>query len=145
MNIDRNVIKSFTATVAKEAKVTSTSKIHIKIEVETTLKDAKIKDFQNEDIYNLTILDKVDDSFKLLKLNIYVVPNSREIEFLEKPQTIKNFFVIDKKNKAEFEFDIEENSIFLMEVKVDIFKPEGTKRRVITYEDSDDIDEGIVA
>ncbi|MEM6684543.1 MAG: hypothetical protein AAF617_02010, partial [Bacteroidota bacterium] len=57
-------------------------------------------------------------------------------------KSIHKEFVIENGAKGvSYQFDRDENSLLLIEVSFDGTRPDGTKRKVITYEDTDEIDD----
>jgi hypothetical protein len=113
--------------------------LHIDVTISTFLSNLEINEFSENDLYNLKIVDNAGATFKLLKFDVHLI-NSENLIALEKPVVIKREFRLKNKENANFTFDTDENSILLTDVKLNI-KPTGTKRAVITYEDTDVIDD----
>lgn len=140
MKTEKNPIKSVQMVVARENKET-TNQIHVELSVETTL-DVAFKEFSAEDINNLEAFNKDKTvTLNVLKLSIYLIPKtpvSSETIF----KTQKKFEITkDPEKGIDFKFDNYENTVFVVEIKVNDSRPDGTKRKVITYEDSDLIDQ----
>ena len=144
MKTDDNPIKSLKLVkVAKEKDAKSTNKIHVEVAIETILENFMIAKFSSEDIKNLT--SKGEEPLNIVRLFVNLIPKGEPV-VAEKPvDTLEGKLIIDKvKNEnTKFDFDEDENSILVVEVKINGVKPDGTKRKVITYDDCDEIDEGL--
>ncbi len=115
------------------------SKIYVYLTIWTLFPDVKIKSFETKDLLN----HKANvQSPGILNLNTFVVAKKNSI-LLEKPTVAFKFFELNKENDIDFEFNLNSDFIFLINIH-DLVRPEGTKRKVITYEDSDIIDETVL-
>ncbi|WP_298511816.1 hypothetical protein [uncultured Kordia sp.] len=140
MKTDDNPVKSLKLVkVAKEKDKKSTNKIHVEVAIETIFENLKIAEFSAEDIENLKTDGK--EPLNIVRLFVNLIPKG-ELVIAEKPgDPLKDKLKIDKAEGAKFEFNDDDNSILVVETRILGIRPEGTKRKVITYEDSDVIDQ----
>ncbi|AXG71514.1 hypothetical protein KORDIASMS9_03771 [Kordia sp. SMS9] len=141
MNRIKPQVTSFTAKVKRTKDAASADKIHVFATIKTNFTATVVK-FSQKHLYTLRMVDNAGDAFNLLKYDIYLIPSLDE-DASEQMVQHENLFKLEKEDGVQFEFDEEENSLFMMEVKIQGTRPEGTKRRVITYEDCDEIDEAM--
>ncbi|EDP95955.1 hypothetical protein U8527_13710 [Kordia algicida OT-1] len=140
MKTEKNPIKSVQMVVAREDKET-TNQLHVELTVETTF-DIDFKEVSSEDINNLEAFNKDKTAvLNVLKLSIYLIPKTKVSSETIFKNKHKFEIIKDPKKGIDFKFDNDENSVFVVEVKVKDARPDGTKRKVITYEDSDLIDQ----
>lgn len=114
-----------------------TKRLQIYLTIWSRFQDIKIDDFLEKDLQNKTANKGEIDELGILELNINVsgIPKPTS-----KPVAISKCIELENGKNANFIFDEDKNFIFLANVILPI-KPEGTKRRVITYEDADIIDD----
>lgn len=141
MKTDDNLIESFIVKVARDKNADTTENLHVTATIKTFFENVKIEPFSKTNLYNFTIVDNAGDKSQLLKLDIYVILPTKIVKSTELFEH-KNIYKFNKNEAADFEFDAGKNSVFLIEAKIKAknSKPEGTKRKVITYEDSDIIE-----
>jgi len=139
MNTNLNAIERLAVNIARDDNESS-ERLHIEVVISTYFSNSEIREFSKEDVYNLKVTDNQDAEVGLLKFNVYLVTSLDAIK-LEKPVEVKRSFQLKNKVNASFVFN--DSSILLTDVHVvSNMNPTGTKRTVITYEDTDVIDEG---
>jgi len=138
MESNRQLIESLQIQVKRD-DAKSTERLHVTVILSVFIANPIIKSFSKEDIYNLKVEDHHDELLNLLKLNVFVQVKN-DIIILQKPVTKTATFKI---NREEVDFNFNDQDAFLLVVEAKLFdiRPEGTKRKVITYEDTDVIDD----
>ncbi|WP_298420568.1 hypothetical protein [uncultured Kordia sp.] len=119
-----------------------TNKILVYATAWTTIPNLKFKDFENKDLNNINIIWE-DLDLKLLELKLYLIPDDGNEPPVRRFYAINYFLEIINNENAKFEFNNKDNNVLLTKVsmKVGTADPTGTKRTVITYEDTDIIDD----
>ena len=142
-----NVLESLKIQVKRSNNKVSANEIRIKLTIdEKYAKDYKFKDFSKEDLCNFTLIKSAETESKeklgILKFDAYLIfkKQSAAANGEDKPE---KEYKIKKENPEDFQFDNSENSLLLVQVFADGIRPTGTKRKVVTYEDTDIIDETI--
>lgn len=106
----------------------------------TTFPNIRLKKFERKDLRNVTILNPVALGF--LNLDLVLETQDVEVEQLKEPIPINCFLRLINGENADFEFNADRNNVFVTNVIDEITgRPTGTKRTVITYEDTDIIDD----
>lgn len=142
MKTDDNSLKSLKLIkVAREKNKKTTDKIHIEVEVKTIFENLRVAEFSPKDITNLKTDEK--NPLNILRLRINLIPRGDDLIVAKIPEPLIGKFEIIKSKDVQFEFDNDANSILVVEAKIIGTRPDGTKRKVITYEDSDEIDEAV--
>lgn len=132
--------------VAREKKQ-ETSKLHIWVTLLIKFSNVEIIPFNREkDLKNFETIDEEGKSIGVLNFNVHVEPIDNDSKLSETPITISKFYEFTNEigGNADFKFDEGKNFIFLTNIITDKLitsRPEGTKRTVITYEDTDVIDD----
>ena len=119
-----------------------TDKILVYATAWTTTPNLKFKDFEEKDLYNIN-LNWNELDLRLLKLKLYLVPDEKAEPSTSEHYPINYFFEIVNNENAHFVFNNKEDNVLItkVEIKGAIRNPTGTKRTVITYEDTDIIDD----
>lgn len=139
MNTKLDMIESLAVNVNRDDKEFS-ERLHIEVTISTYFSNSEIREFSKEDLYNLNVTGNLEGRIDLLKFNVYLVTSLDAIK-LEKPVEVKRTFHLTNKKNASFVFN--DSSILVTDViLISTINPTGTKRTVITYEDTDVIDEG---
>jgi hypothetical protein len=142
MKTDDNSLKSLKLIkVEREKNKKSTDKIHIEVEVKTIFENLTVAKFSPKDITNLKTDGK--EPLNILRFCINLIPRGDNLIVAKIPEPLIGEFEIIKSKDVQFVFDDDANSILVVEAKIIGTRPDGAKRKVITYEDSDEIDEAI--
>ncbi len=107
----------------------------------TNLSNLKFKEFLRRDLVNIgAVAPRVD--LRMLNLNLYL-EKTDETSTLEEYIPINCFLELKKGINADFKFNEDMENIFVTNVILNEVQtnPTGTKRTVITYEDTDVIDD----
>lgn len=131
-DIDQLLIK-----IARDNQDT-TENLHIYVTLWTYFLNMSIKDAEKDDLENLK--DKNDKDLGILQFNIRIQLNN--LEKSPEPIAVNKLFKLQKGKDFQFTFDKKNSNVFVTQLLLDT-KPDGTKRTVITYEDTDVIDENI--
>jgi len=138
MEVNKSPIKDLIVKLDRDNAET-TNRLHIYVTIWTYFSEVEIKQFSKEDLFNLAFAETDTDRLGILKFNIHLVPSSNAT-ILNKPTVVSKSFYLTNGENANFKFNEKINNIFLAEV-IQLTKPTGTKRTVITYEDTDVIDD----
>lgn len=142
MKTDDKYLKSLKLIrVGRQKGKISTKKIWVDVEIITILDNLEIAKFSPEDITNLKTDEK--KPLNILRLRINLISKGNNSIITKIPEPLIGRFEITKGTDVQFEFDDDTNSILVVEAKIKGIRPDGTKRKVVTYEDTDEIDETI--
>lgn len=130
-------IKDFNVHISRSAGNIA-NEIYVYVTIWSLLSNAEIKNFEAEDLQNH---NKEKDAAGVLNLNVHLVRKENSI-VLKKPVLVYKVFEL-KSSELDFKFNKENDFIFLTNI-ISPEKPTGTKRTVITYEDTDIIDDTIL-
>lgn len=111
--------------------------IYVYITVWSLLSNLEIKSFEAEDLRNHNTEKGIAG---VLNLDIHLIKKENSIE-LKKPVLVHKVFEL-RRSELDFKFNEKNDFIFLTNI-ITPDKPTGTKRTVITYEDTDIIDDTI--
>ncbi|WP_430408819.1 hypothetical protein [Kordia sp.] len=109
--------------------------IYVYVTIWSQLSNVEIKDFATEDLQNH---NTEKEAAGVLNLDIHLVRKENSI-VLDKPVLIYKVFELNR-SELNFKFNEKNDFIFLTNI-ISQEKPTGTKRTVITYEDTDVIDD----
>jgi len=130
-------IKDFNIHISRNSGSVA-EKIYVYITIWSFLSNVEIKSFEAKDLRNHNTDTKVAG---VLNLNIHIIKSEHSI-LLKKPTLIYQVFELNK-SELDFRFNEKNDFIFLANI-ISQDKPTGTKRTVITYEDTDVIDETLI-
>lgn len=129
-------IKNFNVHISRTAGDIA-NEICVYVTIWTLFSNTEIKSFEAEDLRNLNV---EKDTAGVLNLNVHLVRKENSI-LLEKPVLVYKVFEL-KRSELDFRFNEKNDFIFFTNI-ISPEKPTGTKRTVITYEDTDIIDDTI--
>ncbi len=112
--------------------------IYVYITAWSLLSNLEIKPFEAEDLRNHNV---EKGTAGVLHLDVHLIKKESSIE-LKKPVMIHKVFEL-RRSELDFKFNEKNDFIFLTNI-ITPDKPTGTKRTVITYEDTDIIDDTIL-
>ncbi len=112
--------------------------IYVYITAWSLLSNLEIKPFEAEDLRNHNV---EKGTAGVLHLDVHLIKKESSIE-LKKPVLIHKVFEL-RRSELDFKFNEKNDFIFLTNI-ITPDKPTGTKRTVITYEDTDIIDDTIL-
>lgn len=140
MKTNQSGILNINFRVFREDK-SETNRLQIYGTLWTNLSNVEIKEFEKEDLKNITISKEHGINFGLLKLKIVII-STGEPKLLNKFIPLNCCLDLTNGENADFKFDEYNDNILLINVNNQVTgNPTGTKRTVITYEDTDVIDE----
>ncbi|WP_298420566.1 hypothetical protein [uncultured Kordia sp.] len=129
-----SLIKKFNAHVSRN-KGDVANEVYVYITILSQFSNVEIKAFEVKDLRNL---NEEKDVAGVLNLDVHILRKEGAI-VLKKPTLIYKVFEFNT-NELDFRFNEKNDFIFLINV-ITNEKPTGTKRTVITYEDTDVIDD----
>ena len=142
METDNNSLKLLRLDRVARDKGKSSNRIHVDVSIETIFENLEIAKFSSKDITNLKT--EGNEPLNILLFRINLVPRDGDLGVTGViPEPLSGEFKIEKGKDVQFEFDNDENSILIIEAKISGTRPDGTKRKVITYDDCDEIDEAV--
>ena len=122
---------------------TKTERLQVFVVVWTKFTNMTIREVAANDLKHTIIHKGYEDELGILQLNLYVVPiENAEIMIAKQPIVLSKFIEFDRTTHKNLKFDNDTNATFFISV-FPPNRPDGTKRRVITYEDSDVIDDTV--
>jgi predicted DNA-binding ArsR family transcriptional regulator len=143
MKSQKDVLKSLKIHVKRTNNKVLANEIRVKLTIEKPTGDYIFKDFSEDHIRNFELIETTQTESKerlgILKFDAHLIFKEKEVT--ENDKKPEKEYIIKNGIHADFKFDHAENSLLVVEVFADGIRPLGTKRKVITYEDSDLIDD----